>query len=208
VIAAALLACAATSDPVDRPEPDPAETCDPYAGGWPCNPDKDALGEPPWDGVADEGLQVPRFVGEDQFGEPVDLYDLAGHGVPAVLDVSAGWCDPCQALARWLEGEDVDGFDPAWDPIRDAVAAGDLLWVTVLFEDAANQPATGAFSADWSAEFPNDAVPVLADPDKQLTDWLFPAAYPNVHLLSDAMVLEVYDPFGFDRTFAALADTQ
>jgi hypothetical protein len=154
---------------------------------------------------------VPRFVGADQFGQPVDLYDLAGHGVPVVLDVSAGWCDPCRELAAWLDGAPSATFDvvPEWAAIRADVEEGRVLWVTLLFEDDVSQPADAAFAAEWAAAFPNPAIPVLADPESALTDWLFPGAYPSLNLASDAMILEVYDPFGFDAALDALiTDTQ
>jgi hypothetical protein len=181
-----------------------------YTGGWPYFADKDRLGDPGFDGAAAAGAQVPRFVGVDQFGEAVDLYDLAGHGVPIVLDVSTGWCAPCRELAGWLSGEPSPTFDadPAWASIRAAVDEGDVQWVTILFEDAEAVPADAAFAAEWAETWPNDRIPILADGDSALTDWLWPAGFPNLHVLSETMILEVYDPFGFADALDALVDTQ
>lgn len=179
-----------------------------YAGGWPYHPDKDRLGDPGFGGVAAQGAQIPRFVGTDQFGQAVDLYDFAGAGVPLVLDVSAGWCDPCRDLAGWLAGAPSATFDavPGWAAVRDDLAAGRISWITILFEDDAVQPAEGPFCAEWAEAFPNDRVAVLADPASQLTDWLFPSAYPNLHLVGADMVLQVYDPFGPGRVLDALSE--
>lgn len=63
-----------------------------YTGGWPYNAEKDAVDDPGWDGKAREGKQFPRFVGVDQYGEEVDIYDYAmQEGKPVVIDLSAEW---------------------------------------------------------------------------------------------------------------------
>lgn len=62
-----------------------------YTGYWPYNPDKDSVEDPGWDTRAAEGNAFPHFIGVDQYGEEVDIYDYAMQGRPVVIDLSAEW---------------------------------------------------------------------------------------------------------------------
>ena len=74
-----------------------------YAGGWPYNPNKEALGEVSWDSVLSaQGVQVPNFIGVDAHGDAVQLYDFAGLGVLIVLDFGTKFCQPCKDIAAFL----------------------------------------------------------------------------------------------------------
>ena len=42
---------------------------------------------------------MPNFTAIDQYGSPVELYDLAMDGRPIVLDVGTWFCEPCKSLA-------------------------------------------------------------------------------------------------------------
>ena len=136
-----------------------------YAGGWPYNADKDGI-----DGVAlSERIRVNdvggRFIGFDQFGEEVDLYDFAGGGVPIILDTSAVDCGPCQGMAMWL-ADDLDGsqlgFPDSFDIIPEAVESGDLYWVTVMYKSyQTGEPGGERQVENWVEDFPHDRIPVL-----------------------------------------------
>jgi thiol-disulfide isomerase/thioredoxin len=193
-----------------------------YAGGWPYNSNKDGLGSPSWDTVGALGAQVPRFSAVDQFGDMVDLYDFAGHGVPIVIDMGTIWCAPCKALAAYLSTGDMshlvwkqneetgeDEYYPWWDAaysdLADQVASGEIYWVTVLFsESETSGPATQQDCEDWDAEFPNSMVPVLADETLQLHDWIGVESYPVLNLLDDEMTVQVHSTGGPYEVFAEL----
>jgi thiol-disulfide isomerase/thioredoxin len=176
-----------------------------YTGGWPYQRDKDTIVDPGFEGTAEVGGVLPRLVTVDQFGEEVDIYDFALHGKPIVIDLSAIWCEACKDLARWLEGKPSNLDDsPEYAPIVDRVRNGEILWITVLFEDEAGNAAGPEHAAAWGAAFPDAPVPVLADDDRAMKDFLFPGSYPSIQVLGEDMTLQVYDRYDYTPAFDAL----
>lgn len=150
----------------------------------------------PGPGVA-VGARFPRYVMDDNFGQVVDLYDFAGHGVPVIIDVSAQWCPPCKAMAGFMDGDDAAvGNDAALitqlSPLRDAVAAGELLWVTILPENNSGAPASVKTAKEWHGAYPTKGVPVMADTAQQASDYAVAVtgAWPTFALLNDSMKVQ------------------
>lgn len=167
-----------------------------YVGGWPYNLDKDALEDPGLEAPIGMGDRVGRFTAVDQYGDEVDIYDLAGQGVPVMFDVSASWCGPCQAIAGWLGGRPMQGM-ARYEPVREAVESGDLLWVTVLVEDRYGNDPDEAESRWWHEAFPAEHVPVLVGSYDHILyfDLRF---YPSVYLVDED--LELVSRPAFDWT--------
>jgi len=184
------------SDPLD-------DTSWIYLGHWPYNSDKDAIEDPGWESTAAEGARIPRYRAVDQHGQEVDLYDFAGHGRPVVLDVATWFCEPCKALAAWFatgETREVEEF--AWWsedylPLRDMVANGDITWITVIY--SLGTPVSPEDVARWDETFPNEHIPVLADTDLVLQEWLEVRAMPRIDVLSEQMNLLLFEPGGPQR---------
>ena len=159
-----------------------------YQGFWPYYAEKDALGDAsvPWGAVA--GDQAIRLQGVDQFGDLVDLYDFAGHDRPIIIDVSTVWCGSCRSIARWASGaEDPYGLDLAFQDIREAIAAGEVTWITLLLEDAQRMPADEDTVREWAETYPSDAIPVIADPDKEMLMQAGGGGLPRIHLIGPDM---------------------
>jgi hypothetical protein len=159
-----------------------------YAGGWPYNPDKEALGDPGWANAFRVGAQFPRFVAADQHGDMVELHDFSGQGRNMVVGVSAAWCGPCKSLSAWLKHGDED-YDVVYPGVRDAVNAGEVYWITVMGENRDGGPATYATSIDWHATYPSDHIPVLADEDHDIVSWIQLAWWPSVFVVGDDMTV-------------------
>jgi len=194
-----------------------------YTGDWPYNPDKDALGDPGWDTTAAVGAQVPRFTAVDQYGDTVDLYDFAGQGAPVVIDMGTIWCVPCRNLAAYLSTGDMDhliwehesaeegDYYPWWsaeyEGLAERVASGEILWITVLFSESESAgPSTQEDCEDWDEDFPNPAIPVLADTELKLHDWIGVTSYPVLNLADENMVLTVHETGGPSTVLRALAE--
>lgn len=178
-----------------------------YAGGWPYNPNKEALGEVSWDSVPAQGVQVPNFIGVDAHGDAVQLYDFAGLGVPIVLDFGTKFCQPCKDIAAFLSTGDMSpliwndegDYYPWWkaeyEDLYRQVQAGELIWITVLFSLDDPGP-TQEDCESWDASYPNAYIPVLADSTNQFSQWMEIGSYPAISILNDDMTLEVYQPSG------------
>lgn len=221
-----------------------------YAGAWPCNPDKDDIADPGWQGEcpgstgcvcgpddpwlgwidSDEcdsgacygqpkegfcapgpGTPVPRFVGVDQFGQEVDLYDFAGQGKIIALDMSAGWCTPCKELVQWfIDGDPLVKANPWWNeswvPIREMVQTGQILWITILYEDENGEDATPALASWWHQSWPHEDIAILVDDERQLHTWLRPTGLPCVNLIADDMTTLTYTDRGVDAAFDKLME--
>ena len=157
----------------------------PYLGGWPTQSDaaKDALqAEEPGNRLIVDAL-IPRFQFDDQFGDPVDLYDFANSGKRVVIDLSSVECAPCQELGAYMSGEEVAGW--AWaEPFRDEVNAGTIHWLTVLVPDGAGAPSY-ITAGRWADAYPNDNITVLADTNEELWDWSGAFEIPYMFMLDD-----------------------
>ena len=174
---------------------DPTDASDGiYAGGWPYYADKDSLGNGSWTTGTYVGAQIPRWNAVDQWGQTVDLYDLAMGGVPIVIDIAATWCGPCNSMADWLDGAN-NGFMPDdYEPVREAVWDGDVRWVTTLFQDGQGNPADWRDAEDWYDNYPTENVPVLADEGSDLINWIDAPGIPSLSLVDlETMEMVIVD---------------
>ncbi|MCP4915805.1 MAG: hypothetical protein GY913_02690, partial [Proteobacteria bacterium] len=160
-----------------------------YLGGWPYQPDKDTLSEGArtWEATGGEvGDRLPRSSWRDQYGDTVDLYDFAGHDVPVMLSLCATWSVEYEDVAGLTTG----GTTPLDYPATEAaIAAGEVIWLTVLTQDDAGNPPTGAALESWHGAHGGDGLPILADPGEAEDAWLV-VGWPTLVLLDSGLTVE------------------
>ena len=172
----------------------------PYQGGWPFNPNKAEINDPGWDSTPAIGTVLPHFMGVDQYGDTVDLYDFAGQGKLVVLDVGTIFCAPCKGLAAFFATADPCHMDPyAWwndsyESILPMIESGEILWITILFSNGG--PTTEQVVHGWHEEFPSDHIAVLADANAELATYLDITGMPQILVLNEDMELLIYNTAG------------
>lgn len=180
-----------------------------YEGGWPYNPDKDKYKDNEWveAGNYDEGEPLAYFKFEDHFGDMVTSYDFADNDTPVLMDVSAMWCPPCNALSNWVAGNgDMGaGFDSAWPAIPEMVADGEIYWLTVLGQDPSGGPVELHELEQWYESYPDKHVPVMADDGNAALSYVT-SGWPTVILLDEDLEM-IVGPTGSDH-YAALTEAQ
>jgi thiol-disulfide isomerase/thioredoxin len=175
------------SDPLD-----PADVI--YQGGWPYEPDKDALGDPGFGGALAIGAQFPDLVGVDQYGDPVHLYDFVGQTI--LVDLSAVWCTPCQQLSAYLAGAGDPG-PYAYPNVKAAVDAGELYWFEALLQNADYKfPASPDDAIAWEDAFPNPHVPVTAPANAgDVINYAQVFGYPTAVWLDPDLTVRAWDSY-------------
>ncbi len=126
------------------------------------------------------GEVFPDFTYEDQFGNEVSLHQFYDYVI--LLDLSAGWCGPCQTVAQTANDE--------WKDFR----RDGFLIVHLMLADWTNDVPDEDFLEEWSEEFDLD-FPVLGEMDGEVSDALFDAniyegSIPFVLLLDKDMTID------------------
>ena len=147
--------------------------------------------DPGWQNYA-PGNRIPHWELTDHNGEIFRVCDYWDH--PLVLDTSAAWCPPCQALADYMAGNDAAASgiinDPVWVEdylrvIRDYVNWGCVKWFTVITQNPAGGPAQDIDAANWDASYHNPEIPVIADPTGEFEQYMLITQYPTTFLVNN-----------------------
>ena len=180
-----------------------------YIGYWPYNPDKGDIEGTPIASMSrvHEGEVFGHFIGPDQWGDEVDLYDFAGQGKYTIVDVSTVWCGYCKEMAAYLAGMEsyFDSYDDTLGELPGLVSDGKLQWVTFLSQNNDMEEPEQEDCAQWDEDYPNEKVPVIADLDQDAPGHIMLEGYPSMVLLDEDMVLILNADSYFDTLEEAIA---
>lgn len=152
-----------------------------YQGGWPYSFEKTEL---KGGHVYAVGKRFANLQLQDQFGDVVSLWDFYDDDKYVIVDLCGAWCPICIDLGLWISGErDGSVFDP-WLDVAEAVDAGELSWISVLFMDELGEPPTGEDAVRYAEGVPHPLVPVLADSEQESVEFVQLSVVPTLILLS------------------------
>ena len=140
---------------------------------------------------------VPRFTYVDQFGDQVDIYDFANQGHPVAIQLVTLWAAPALTMSNWMAGQQPNLFGLYNGSIPLHVAAGDIYWVTVIYEDVLGQPVSAQDCADFYVSYPVGG-PVLCPATDELPQWFSLAAIPGLALLEEDLTIAIYNANGWN----------
>ena len=143
------------------------------------------------------GSKVPRFIGVDQFGDYVDLYDLAKQGYPIVIELSAMYMKPCNLLSAWFAYGAEDIYEMPWwqenfEHMKSIVDAGEVYYVRILHKGGQKgEPITLEDPAIWHDAYPHLNIITLADPEERMKTWFRPTGLPCLFMLNEDMTIRI-----------------
>ncbi|GMV41919.1 MAG: hypothetical protein AMXMBFR64_36350 [Myxococcales bacterium] len=136
-------------------------------------------------GTAPGGIFDANVVLKDCDGNLVRLADLMCGKRLTLVDIGAGWCDPCIQQAKTLDAQ-------IYEPNK----GKGLQVISILFEDSKSLPATAAFCKQWRADF-GLTSPVLYDPTFKMKPYFTEVASSTpVNMLVDGDFRIIYKRSG------------
>ena len=152
------------------------------------------------------GTVFPKFILQDQFGEDVDLYDFAGQGKLILIELSTSWCRPCRELADWFSNDvpaitQNRNWKKEYNIIKELIESNKIYFINIMLQDEYKDSASLDALEDWFQLYPDEHVPIFADKDGEVINWIRPTGYPTVILLNDKMEVLQFSIRGWHEAF-------
>jgi thiol-disulfide isomerase/thioredoxin len=136
-------------------------------------------------GTSQGELFDPSVTLKDCDGNQVTLAELMCGKELTLIDIGAGWCEPCQEQAETLDEE-------IYEPFRDK----GVQVISILFENGQHLPANVEFCKQWKGTY-GLTSPVLVDPTFRLKPFFtnVSSSTPVILLVDDTFTI-VYQRSG------------
>ncbi|MBI65319.1 MAG: hypothetical protein CMG64_03400 [Candidatus Marinimicrobia bacterium] len=159
----------------------------------------------------DVGDKFPEFVGVDQFGDTLNIYDFAKNGKHILIELGATWCAPCRDLASFFTYNEKDIMDkPFWKDeyniLYDMIKNNEIYFITILYEDEFRDDATIDTAYEWYNDYPDENIPIMVDENKFLHRIIRPKGIPAVSLLNEDMEIMVLTDRGLNASFDKIVE--
>ena len=85
----------------------------------------------------------------------------------------------CRDLSSWLANDDSGitrnrNWKKEYDIIKDLVLNNEIYFINIMLQDSYRDPASIETLEDWYQMYPSENIPVLADSDGTILNWLRP----------------------------------
>ena len=145
--------------------------------------------------VPKEGAQLPQFIGVDQFGDYVDLYDFANQDKLILIEVSTMWAKAANTMAEWLSGnpetiETMRWWQENFNEVKKLIDSGDVYYIRVLHQGSVKEDIiTSDDITYWDKAYSHPNIINLSDPDAYIKTWVRPTGYPAVMLFNPDLTI-------------------
>ncbi len=144
------------------------------------------------------GLEICNFPVFDANGEIKNFHDLKGK--PVILDLSAMWCEPCQAA-----GVNTQAFQEQYP---------DITYITILIEDPNGYPPDAADISLWNGTFGITLSPtwgsnrgLITNNPVDLKEKLYLSSWPTFYYFDRDLVMQGYQAGYSEESLVQIAES-
>ena len=141
------------------------------------------------------GAKIPNFIGTDQHGDQVNLYDFSNQGKYILIEITGQWSKAANTMSQWLSGNPETIVTMRWwqenfNYVKDLIDSNQIYYIRVMHQGPfKDEVITDDDIKIWNREYFNENIVNLADPSSKIKTWVRPTGYPCLMLFNPDMTL-------------------